>query len=70
MKYFIYNCVPLIIIVIIFAYINSLNITESFTPKIREFYRPYMRNTRVLYSSYYDNTVSNMSNLFRKFGIM
>jgi hypothetical protein len=61
-----------VIIIFIFAFISSSNITdkESFTPKIREFYRPHIRNARSTYTSYYNVTVSHVSNIFRKFGIM
>jgi hypothetical protein len=43
---------------------------EHFTPKIREMYRPIVRNTRILSEGFYNKTSSNISNLFRKFGIM
>ena len=69
MKYFIYNCF-FIILIIIFAYINSLHNVESFTPKIREIYRPIVRNTRIIGEGFYNKTSSNINNLFRKFGIM
>jgi hypothetical protein len=69
MKHLIYNCF-LFLIVITFAYINSLHNVESFTPKIREMYRPYVRNARVIGEGFYNKTNSNISNLFRKFGIM
>jgi len=72
MNSYVYNCIPFIIIIFIFAFINSSNITdkEPFTPKIREFYRPHIRNARNMYTSYYNVTLSNLSNIFRKFGIM
>ena len=69
MNYLIFNCI-LIIVIIIFAYFNSLQSIENFTPKIREFYRPIFRNTRVYGEGIYNKTTSNISNLFRKFGIM
>ena len=69
MNYLIFNCI-LIIVIIIFAYFNSLQSIENFTPKIREFYRPIVRNTRVYGKGFYDKTTSNITNLFRKFGIM
>ena len=69
MKHLIYNCF-LFLIVIIFAYINSLHSVESFTPKIKEMYRPYVRNARIIGEGFYNKTNSNISNLFRKFGIM
>ena len=69
MKHLIYICF-FFLIVIIFSYINSLHIIESFTPKINEMYRPYVRNARIISEGFYNKTNSNISNLFRKFGIM
>ena len=69
MKNLIYNCF-LFLIIIIFAYINSLHTVESFTPKIKELYRPYVRNARIIGEGFYNSSNSNISNLFRKFGIM
>jgi hypothetical protein len=69
MKYFIYNFLYFLII-IIFAYVNSLNDIENFTPNIRELYRPIIRNTRIISEGFYNKTTSNISNIFRKFGIM
>jgi hypothetical protein len=69
MKNLIYNCV-LFLIIVIFAYINSVHTVEGFTPKIREMYRPYVRNARIIGEEFYNKSNSNISNLFRKFGIM
>jgi hypothetical protein len=69
MKNLIYNCF-LFLIVLIFAYINSLHTVESFSPKINEIYRPYVRNARIIGEGFYNRSSSNISNLFRKFGIM
>ena len=69
MKNLIYNCF-LFLIIVIFAYINSLHTVESFTPKIKEIYRPYVRNARIIGDGFYNKSNSNISNLFRKFGIM
>ena len=69
MKNLIYNCF-LFLIIVIFAYINSLHTVESFTPKIKEMYRPYVRNARIIGEGFYNKYNSNISNLFRKFGIM
>jgi hypothetical protein len=69
MKNLIYNCF-LFLIIVIFAYINSLHTVESFTPKIKEMYRPYVRNARIIGEGFYNKSNSNISNLFRKFGIM
>ena len=69
MKNLIYNCF-LFLIIVIFAYINSLHTVESFTPKIKEIYRPYVRNARIIGEGFYNKSNTNISNLFRKFGIM
>ena len=69
MKNLIYNCF-LFLIVLIFAYINSLHTVESFSPKINEIYRPYVRNARIIGEGFYNKSTSDISNLFRKFGIM
>ena len=73
MKYFIYNFF-LIIIVLFFAYINTQQEVyqekEAFTPKIRELYRPHLRNARIISEGLYNNHSTNISNLFRKVGIM
>jgi hypothetical protein len=69
MKFFIYNCF-LILIVIFFAYMNSIHSVENFTPKIRQVYRPIVRNTRLITEGFYNKVTSNISNLFRKFGII
>ena len=69
MKFLIYNF-ALALIVVIFAYINSLHNVEGFTPKIKEMYRPYVRHARIFGEGLYNTSSSNISNLFRKFGIM
>jgi hypothetical protein len=69
MKHFLY-IIFLIIIIITFSYINSSNNVENFTPAIRSIYRPIVRKTRIVGEGFYNKTTSNISNLFRKFGIM
>jgi hypothetical protein len=69
MKHILYNCF-LILIIIVFAYINSIHSVEKFTPNIREIYRPIIRNTRLISEGFYNKATSNISNLFRKFGII
>ena len=73
MNYWIYNFI-LIVIIIAFAYNNSLNdsnmLIESFAPKVREMYRPLVRNARLGAEGLYNKHSSNMSNLFRRFGLM
>lgn len=70
MKYWIYNFI-LIIIIIAFALNNNDNtILENFTPKIREMYRPLVRNARLGAEDVYNKHSSNMSNLFRRVGLL
>ena len=79
MKYFLYNCFFLLI-VLVFAYVNTMlshisyhtkeDVAEPFTPRIRELYRPYTRNVRLVSEGFYNKHTSTLSNLFRKFGIM
>ena len=70
MKYWIYNFI-LIIVIFVISYNSSLNIvTEDFTPKMREIYRPVVRNARLGAEGFYNKHSSNMSNLFRRFGLM
>lgn len=69
MKYLLYDFI-LVFVIFIFAYNNSLHNVEGFTPKIREMYRPYVRHARLFGEGLYNTSSSNISNLFRKFGIM
>jgi hypothetical protein len=46
------------------------DVEEAFTPKIREFYRPYSRNARLMSEGVYNKHTPMISNLFRKVGIM
>lgn len=38
--------------------------------KFKEMYRPVFRNVRKNYEGFYDKSSKNISNLFRKFGIL
>ena len=42
---------------------------ESFTPGIRQIYRPYVRHTRILSEGFYDNSENHVLKLFRKFDL-
>ena len=69
MKYFIHNCF-FILIIIFFAYINTKQEKEAFTPKINGFVRPYIRNTRIFSEGLYEKQKINISNFLRKYGLM
>ena len=43
----------------------QMNKKEAFTPKIREMYRPYVRNSRFIYETTKDNTLYNLNRFFR-----
>ena len=60
----------LFFIIFVFAYINSLYTVEEFTPKIKEMYRPYIRNARIISEGFYTKTTNDIFNIFRKIGIM
>jgi len=69
MKHFIYICF-LFLIVVFFSFINSFNNVENFTPGIRQFYRPIIRNTRLISEGFYNKTTTNISNFLRKIAII
>ena len=49
----------------------SARYKEAFVPKIfKETYRPIHRIVRMRYEGFYDKTSADISNLFRKFGIL
>lgn len=66
MKYIAYYCF-FTMVILIFAYFNSLpKDKESFTPKIREMYRPYTRKTRTLMDEFYNNNKRKGENFLKK----
>jgi len=75
MNTFMYNfLIGLFIIIIVscaFSKNNLLDVKESFVPTIvKETYRPIQRNIRRRVEGFYDKSSTNISNLFRKFGII
>jgi hypothetical protein len=42
---------------------------ENFTPKMREMYRPYLRDARIVSEGFYGDSENNINRLFRKFGL-
>jgi hypothetical protein len=72
MNKIIYNSfLVLFILIIINCAFSKNNYKESFMPKIiKETYRPIERNIRKTYEGFYDKTSTDISNLFRKFGIL
>ena len=72
MKYLLYYCF-FILIVLIFAYINSMPKQEPFTPKIRAYYRPIVRRTRFA-AEHFQNKVTekftgSLSSLSKSLGL-
>ena len=66
-------CVFLVIIIIPFFYLflsNKINSIESFTPKVREMYRPHIRNIRIVYENLYNSIKVSAINLLRKLGLI
>ena len=72
MNRIIYNSLLFLLLIIIFSCIFVENTyQEAFVPKIvKESYRPIVRNIRMTYEGFYDKTSTDISNLFRKFGIL
>ncbi len=61
----------LTIIIIIMSISEHIEHKEGFVPKqVKEMYRPIVRNVRMNYEGFYNKSSSNISNLFRKFGIL
>jgi hypothetical protein len=64
----------LLLIIFISLYQNYLNVhyqnSEGFTPRIREMYRPYIRQTRILSEGLYNKNKDNINNILRKFGLI
>lgn len=73
MSKFIYNSLTytLILLFTLLIVSSTYNIQEAFVPKIvKENYRPIERNIRRSIEGFYDKSSTNISNLFRKFGII
>ena len=72
MKRFIYNCclIGFILFIIVLIYFATLENVEGFTPTIRQMYRPYVRRARIVGEGFLGEHKINITNLFRKFGIM
>jgi hypothetical protein len=70
MKYFIIYVIITVTIILFFSFINSQHATEGFTPKIREFYRPHIRNARIIYENFTNYHKQNMTNILRKLKII
>jgi hypothetical protein len=74
MKYFhLYLSLLMIIIFVSSLYSHSLyshSLKESFTPRIREMYRPYVRHSRIFTNNMYNNHKNNITNFLRKIGFI
>lgn len=73
MKYLIYI---LLFIIFLCACSNSIYYSnehysnEGFTPKIRQIYKPYVRNARIFMENFYDNYKKSITNYLKKYKIM
>jgi hypothetical protein len=71
------SIIPTIIILFIIYYLYTryykvecnCNKKENFTSKMRETYRPYLRDARVVSEGFYGDSKNNINHLFRKFGL-
>ena len=64
MKYILYYLL-FVVIILIFAYINSQHKKEQFTPNIRGYVRPIIRDTRLATESF-KTSLSNSFDSFKK----
>ena len=69
-KYIYFFIAFLLIYIIFLLYINTTYEVEEFTPYIRKVYRPYVRHVRLVGEGFYVKHKTNVTNIFRKFGIM
>lgn len=61
----------MLIIIILACAFSKKSYEEAFIPKIvKETYRPLERNMRRNLEGFYDKSSTDISNLFRKFGIL
>ena len=68
------SIISTLIIFFIIYYIYSLNNNnnskkENFTPKVREMYRPYVRNARIVSEGFYGRHKNNVNSVFKKLGL-
>jgi hypothetical protein len=70
MKYFYSYLSLLIIIIFVYSFYNSLSLKESFTPRIREMFRPYLRDTRIYTNNIYNKHKNNITNFLKKNGFI
>ena len=71
----IYKYLFLFFVIIFIIYLNykisySYSYKESFTPKIKEMYRPYVRNSRIIYENFYSKNNEYITRFFRQLGLL
>ena len=71
---FFIRIIPTIIFLVLLYYLinyikNNYNSTENFTPKMRQMYRPYLRNARIISEGFYGDSKNSVNTLFRKLGL-
>ena len=65
-----YIFMALSMIIIILIIINCDKNIETFTPGVRQMYRPIIRGTRIQSEQFTNNIKSQTSNLLRKFNLV
>jgi hypothetical protein len=69
MRYFLIYIVFLCLTIFYFSVLKNSS-QENFTPKLREFYRPYIRHTKGLYKNVYNASITKILNLLRRIGLI
>jgi hypothetical protein len=65
---YIFYCLLFIYIYIKIMYLMN-KYKEGFTPKIREMYRPYIRDSRMFYENTKNNYLYRINHFFRNIGL-
>lgn len=66
---FLYLLIFIFLLIKINYLLHKYQNKEGFTPKIREMYRPYMRNSRIVYEETKNNYLYSLNRFFRKIGL-
>ena len=71
MKYYISIAILFLIIYLILSSIKSSGCCgcEGFTPKVRQAFRPYFRNTKNYYEGFFNNTKNHVNRFLRNIGL-
>jgi hypothetical protein len=67
--YILFLCLVLFLLVLALFYVNKKQQIEPFTPEVRKFVRPHLRNMRLTADEYKDAFKNQTGKLFNMFGL-